>query len=95
MSGLVTYKFSSVSAQRALAGHLDRVQLMHSQLSSLRGKRECSRARQKAILARTSKQSCGRALRTESCAPADTAGSTERYLKEVRRGEEEGATIYK
>ena len=75
-------------------GQVDRMQDMQGELSSIRMKRECSRARQKTILSRTSKQRYARAIHTENSILESTPVSTEQYLNDLRRSQQDNAIVY-
>jgi hypothetical protein len=90
----VTYKFSSVTAQRSLGfSQVDRLQNMQTELSTIRRKRECARNRETAIRSR-GKPSQGRQLQTEQSGLADGRASTEQYLGALMRSQQDNALIY-
>jgi hypothetical protein len=67
---------------------------MQTELSSIKRKRECSRAREKAILSRGSRRRYARELQTEQTVLKDSPVSTERYLSELVRSQQDNAIIY-
>lgn len=73
---------------------MDRLQDMQNELSMLRRKRECSRAREKTILSRGSRRRYARELQTEQAILNGSPASTERYLSELVRSQQDNAIIY-
>ncbi len=67
---------------------------MENDIASLRGNRECSRTRQKLIIAKGSKKRYERYLRTDQAIMGNFNSSTDDYLKDLIKQKQENQIIY-
>lgn len=67
---------------------------MKNDLSTVRHRRECARAREKSILSRASKKKQERHLQTEEAILSNPLATTDQYLTSLLRSQQENAIIY-
>lgn len=86
MSGLVTYKFNSVNAERSLGfDRLNHDENMKNEIERLKSHRECSRLREKSILAKGAKRKYDRYVETEQAIMGNFQASTDEYLSQLMK----------